>query len=235
VSDCYWMERPGTLTSTTPREVTVTPAALKMHNDCTPCCKCEDFVATKQTIDLIYADYVVLGSDSEDIRDIYSLNRTRWNQDKACREANPQRLVVSVTGGCHVGIGYVFCHMSETCKKPLVVTFTFTSTGHNPLGLPLDKVLDVRQVPGVGRKNDTESPRMTSYVLSGTYPTLVAHWTILNVNQSARLSFLLKACDALDGDSLTVTVNTVFGTESFPELTETVGLDCRPLDADVCS
>jgi len=90
----------------------------------------------------------------------------------------------------------------------------------------------VKLVPDVARKNDGLTGRMRPYTMGGAWPTYTAEWETLNAFHSGRLSFLLKGCDTIDGNSLRVTVTAVFADEAYPAITEVTSFegDCEPAD-----
>jgi hypothetical protein len=230
---CIWFERPGTLTSYSgPREVDVTDNTLQLHNNCEPCCKCEDFVATKQTIDRIYTDYVELAGIAESIRDIYKLNRQRWVDSKNCREADPQRLALVASPEGHIGVGYSFCHMEHECEGPLEVDILLEMYEYNTGG-PIPATRDIQIVPRTTRKSETKVPRMELYEMHFNGTSYEASWANIWAHQAAKLTFLCKVCDAVDGDAMKVTITAdMAGTEYTKE--EWVTIETRSFDDDPC-
>ena len=97
---------------------------------------------------------------------------------------------------------------------------------------PSTVINDVKLVPDVARKNDGLTGRMRPYTMGGAWPTYTAEWETLNAFHSGRLSFLLKGCDTIDGNSLRVTVTAVFADEAYPAITEVTSFegDCEPAD-----
>ena len=242
--ECYWYERPSTVINEGSRYydasgnlieidrlVDVTPNTAQLHNDCTPCCDCDEFVETKQRLDEIFADWKLLGQRAEATRDTYNNNRDRWLEQKTCRENQPQRLIVEASCDGNMGIGYSFCNTTKDCKGPLIVTLAFETFEHGGSGAVAANK-DVKLVPDVARKNDGLTGRMRPYTMGGAWPTYTAEWETLNAFHSGRLSFLLKGCDTIDGNSLRVTVTAVFADEAYPAITEVTSFegDCEPAD-----
>lgn len=227
---CYWLERPTTVLSEYPRVVAVTPATLQINNDCGPCCDCPDYVEVKLAIDALWAKWRTLGQESEAIRDLYADNRQRWLDQKSCREARPQRINLSASCDGFVGVAYTYCHMSPTCSGPLETNFTVTTYRGG-----VATALGENVYPNKTTKNEgSGDSRLHPYNLQGSLPSLVAYWEALDGHKSARLTFLLRMCDAVDGDSVSVTATPTFAGVAGTPTTETVSLVGSCVDEDPC-
>jgi hypothetical protein len=204
-SRCYWLERPGAVTQVSPRIITVTPNTLQLHADCKPCADCDDFVAVKRAIDILWAEWLSLGARAERVRDIYSDNRLRFLQDQQCRTSKVQRLTVRAGPGGFINVGYAFCNFRDDCEGPLEVKFDITTSG---------TVSDIRPVTYQVFKNDLPGGTMEPYTLGGAFPQFTAFWDVVNRKQAARVTFLLHACDAVDGDTFTIVATPTLGITS---------------------
>lgn len=139
---CYRLQRPVEVVSNTPRTVKFAdPAltdeeaasALKLYNDCAPCCDCMDFVRTYEGIRRVWNRYLELGDRAETIRDQYAINIERWNNQKACRDANVPKLILIGEPGSRVFIGGSFCNTTTGCIGPVVLRLTLeTFRGGGP-------------------------------------------------------------------------------------------------------
>lgn len=227
---CYWLERPTTVVSEQPRVLSVTPAALQINNDCDPCCECADYVEVKKAIDRVWAQWRGMGIEAEDIRDLYATSRDRWLEQKACREARPQRLTLTSSCNGFVGFSYTYCHMSDVCDGPLETTFDI-ETFRNGASTALDNHI----FPGRTRKNEgSGDSRLHPYTMQGSLPSVKAYWEALDSHKSARLVALFHVCDAQDGDAFRITATPVFKGVTGTAQTETVALLDPCVDEDPC-
>lgn len=131
---CYRTQRPSIITSTSPRQATLGAAtlsdeadlaALQFFNDCVPCCECDDFVRTYEGLRRVFSQYVDIGSRAEDVRDQLVLNKERWERQLACRRLNALRLVLNQGYDCRIGVGGMFCNLTQCCLGPIHLRFTF--------------------------------------------------------------------------------------------------------------
>jgi hypothetical protein len=90
-----------------------------------PCCTCDDFVQTKLGIDSVFNRWRNIGQTAQTIRDNYSAARTRWLNQKTCRESRNQKLALTSNCAGFIGVGYSFCSNADDCVGPLEVEFGF--------------------------------------------------------------------------------------------------------------
>jgi len=232
---CYWIERPSTIATTSPRTLTVTPNTLQFHNNCRPCCECDDFVEVKKAIDSLFNSWRELGQTAEEIRDLYSGNRSRWISQKECRETRPQKLILEPMCGGYIGLGYSFCNLTRECQGPLSIKVEFETHGYGGTG-PVTRNMDVELVDIRTRKNERGERRLLPYNMGGEYPSYNSYWEVLDYRQSARLSLMLQACEVADGDSITVTITPTFAGVELDPITDTVAFQevCLPEDFNPC-
>jgi hypothetical protein len=233
---CYWYERPSVVLTPgdlyTKRIVRVDPNTIQLHNNCVPCCECDDFVEVKVAIDVQYEDWRDVSKGAELTRDWYSDNRTRWLEQKRCREEQPQRLILESTCGGYVSVGYTYCNTGLDCVGPLEVELCIKTYGYDPGNPASEKELELVLVPNRTRKNNGVSRRMVPYNLVDVRPCFLAFWDTLDSHTPGMLKFILRACDAVDGDSIEITATgTLNGVQSDP-ITELVAFEgaCDPVE-----
>lgn len=158
LTGCYRLQRPNTVISTSPPQVDVTPGALQLFNDCGPCCTCDEFVSVYEAIRILRARYVSLGVRAERARDTYSANRTRWLQQKACRENNPLRLSVFPNCPNQVNIGAGFCNTTKGCLENVQLKFHFT---YNANGINVSTPAGFTLVCGSSFRSGNVKPEIT--------------------------------------------------------------------------
>lgn len=131
---CIRTQRPVGLTSLSPREFayasflltgTQSASAIEMLNDCRNCCDCEYFARTYQGIKRQWFLYQNVAAAAEQTRDTYADNIARWNAQKAIRESDTLRLLVSVDGNCKVSWGLAHCNASKCCISGITVELTW--------------------------------------------------------------------------------------------------------------
>jgi hypothetical protein len=103
-----------------------------------------------------------------------------------------------------------------------------TATGTANLGLKL--------LPDSGRKSEVGNKEMIPYDLQGEFPELSAHWDRVDSGQTAKVVFAVVPCNAIEGDSLTVTATATLDGVEFEPITKTVSLkfECPDID-ELCS
>jgi hypothetical protein len=90
-------------------------AALVLHGDCGPCCECEDYVRVYTGLKTLWNGWRTVAAEAEGVRDRYDENVARWEEQRACREANPARLVTRGERGCKTVVGQSFCNFTACC------------------------------------------------------------------------------------------------------------------------
>jgi hypothetical protein len=90
--------------------------------------------------------------------------------------------------------------------------------------------LHIRLVPHSGKKNDVGNRHLLPYELTGSYPHLKATWLKLNPRQAAQLTLVVFGCNAVDGDSLTVTVQAKLNGQDYGFIEETVSISLQCVD-----
>lgn len=214
VENCLRIQRPVQLTSESPREFrygdialtdTEAKAAIVVHNDCGPCCECDFYVRTYAGLKRQWTLWSGLAQQGEEVRDIIKLNKERWLLQKACREANPLRVILLPEPSCKVVGGAIYCNASKCCLVPVTFRFTFehyrdgvpvTDPGFHPLAC---EVL----VEGSAQKSGEER-----YAWSGTWPVFDVVLDYIDPQDTGRVSFRIctPACTPSDNFRMTVAV-----------------------------
>lgn len=98
--------------------------ALRVENDCRPCCDCDAYVRTYRGLKRVRERWRELAAQAEAVRDTYEDNRARWQAAAACRLLNPSRLVVQPDRDCRTSIGGSYCNVTACCLNALEIRFT---------------------------------------------------------------------------------------------------------------
>lgn len=208
--NCLRLQRPVDITSFSPREATLASdsltdeeaaAALILANDCGPCCTCDDFIASYESLRALVTAYQGLGSRGQTARDLHKDNVERWNDQKSCRESQPFKLVAFPECPCRVQYGLVYCNTTDECLSSLSLKLDFSLYDHGvPISsgtLPGEPICDQTFQDGSG------FPHEELYSLGGTWPRYQARWNYLDPNGSARLRFRMNlGGDCVDGQAL---------------------------------
>ena len=220
---CYAARHPSTIIVPSPRQADVTHAMMQLGNDCSPCCPCEDFVATADYMNATRNHYKAVGRLLESTRDQYHENRRRWLASKCCFERFPLRLVVQPQLCPYLDVGAQFCNLTDHCVGPLQLNINVeifggsAGDGLSLISLSSGSSICVNpqseEVPGFtfARGQNYKLPRRTSevgrYKLGGAHPDYTAYWDAVEAAQSAWVRFRLRfdCCGVTpDGDPLFV-------------------------------
>lgn len=199
-TDCYWISVPGTLDG---GEVTPTPASLQLHNDCSPCCQCEDYVNVYTAMSNLVGIYRKLGVNASQVRDDYSAMKERWNDDKVCRANGPLRLHALARRGGLLDITISYCNFLSGCRGDLTITIEFS---YNVSGQSMAALPDYAFIQTI------HYPFPQPYTLTGDWPEYVAYWDQTEQGKASRLRFVMQAAHPADGDVITITVTAVHAT-----------------------
>lgn len=167
---CLRIYQPSAITSTSPRQASVTGATLELANDCAPCCDCEDFVSVYKALSSIWNNYKEMGQDAEEARDQHAANIDRWNEQKECREAKAGRLVTVGGNGCQITVASMMCNVCDDCQVDIRLRFTFeTFRGGSPTSLPIS----LQDLTIEGSSTDGEIPGSASSVSSNVFDVFI--------------------------------------------------------------
>lgn len=192
-SACYYFRRLGEFDGTT-HQMTPTPAALTLGNDCKPCCECDDYVNTYAGLVRIHERFKGLAQQLAATRDQYHENRARWNQQKQCRENNPLTVTAAVFERQFVEVGVSICNKTAECLRDLDLYVTV-----GPEECPADTLHQRRTyVVSCSMFKTDLANRLQPWSFDGlgannkVQGTLQAHWDAVNPGNSARLRFRLQ-------------------------------------------
>lgn len=176
------------LTVTNPEE-----AQLMIRGDCGPCVTCDDFVRVYKAIKKIDDAGEEIGSRAMGIRDAYTAAVTRWNEEKACREARPLRITSSAyaSGNTQCAVVMVtFCNSLQVCLVDLQLALNWTVSGETIVGeiVAGSTVLYPQGSAGI------------QYNLTGEWPDFGAGWGSVDPGKTVRLKFNICFPGVVSGD-----------------------------------
>jgi len=219
--DCVWYERPGTITNSHPRRVDTVQHTMQLHDNCKPCCECDDYVRVQKAMQKQFEKWRILAKRAERSRDIYADSRRRWLAQKHCREDNPQNLTIYQYCDDKLGIGYGFCNTTDKCRGPLDIAIKIEVFAAGGGGAVPSAASSVKLVPNTAKKSDPATGRMVPVDLPYVGGRWLAHWDLLNSRDGAKLVFMVQGCNILDGGSARVTVSATFAGKAYPDVVET--------------
>jgi hypothetical protein len=120
---CHYVRQP---TEIVDGKVRPTAATLKIGNDCSPCCKKEDFIATYENFRQVYNRWVGVGSNYMSTRDSLVDQIQRFTTVADCRRLDVLDLVARASGGFNVEVLASFCNMQSGCNRNVEIRFGFT-------------------------------------------------------------------------------------------------------------
>lgn len=206
-TDCYWVRRQPIMHDTVNNRVgAITPALLQVGNDCGPCCECAQFVSTARYMNRTRDRYDAIGTEAEQTRDKYHLNRNRWNAGKCCFDTHLLRLQVRAQLCPHIDVLGQFCNWTAECVGPLVMTFDFTETGTYTIDTVV-KIPTAIVTPGFTnarsnmRMENRRSPQTTREFLTGVWPLFTYTFDEVEPYQNVWVKFrlLMENCGVDDG------------------------------------
>ena len=192
---CYWLNRGGpTRRVDDGYALDVNPLianGLQVHNDCAPCCSCDDFVNTYRGIRKLYDKFKDLGERSKVVAEVYKANRERWLEAKTCREASPLRIELFPSAGGHVTVAVSLGNTTGTCLAQGRAEIHFVTSGTDPELVPNSTIW----LPAVAGSYLTDG-------LHGGYPDFYSTWEPMDPGRSGKVRFVLKF-NATAGDAIT--------------------------------
>ncbi len=208
---CHWLERPltGFGATAVPSE-----AALRLHNDCAPCCDCADYENTYRGVRNVFNQFKAIGAGAEVTRGTFRANIDRWNAQRACRAANPTRLALMVSAGGHVGVSAAFCNADDDCKYDVDLELTVSHSG----GQTASVVRGYSAATGSGGTVQQIEPY-------GSHPAFGHYWSALDPGRGVGLRTLFKLSGpVLPGHSVTVTATPRTGGAARPSASATAAM-----------
>lgn len=182
--DCYRLER--TVVSGGPGPATVEPSQLQLHNNCLPCCECQDFENTYQGVRRLYYHYKDLGTSLGSIRDTFLDNRGRWLVERNCRHQKLVKLAGFALQDGSVSLVATLCNHTRHCRYDAKLELNFQhSRGETPT---FDR--------GIIFVTDPESGELMPYRPSvrdnGSWPRIFYTWRQFNAESRLRLMLRLR-------------------------------------------
>lgn len=207
---CYWVERPVTFQDAT---ATVLPAAIRLNNNCGPCCECDDYEKTYQGVRRLYAQFKEIGRRGEVVRGNFRENIARWNAQRECRKNDPTRVTAAASSDGYFGVAVSYCNTDDVCKYELDLKLTF-SHSQGKVGVMVPCMTTVNTYSGgVERKE-----------LYGSWNEWGNYWAALDKGRSLVMATRLRFTDVEPGDSVTVTATPYIAGVAQPSATTTVAL-----------
>lgn len=165
---------------------------LQLGNDCVPCCDCEDFVELAEYMNRIRDQYSDIGQDAMAVRDLYHVNRDRFNAARDCFHRRPLRIFMQPQLCPFMDVVIQFCNQSQNCVEDLELSVTFQIADDTGSAV---QVPGFSMITGAHTKPGRRSPLTERYSLGGMWPTFTAHWDGVEPGASAYVKFRLEFDD----------------------------------------
>lgn len=163
---------------------------LAVGADCTPCCKCSDYVQTAEYLNSLAALYSVIGDRVQAAKLVHYENIEAFNQKRTCTINNPLKLVIVPQCCPEADVVLMLCNSCQTCYPASELTFKLTTltifdfepstgnavaitpnisvvcgsvTARNPAGTTANNNIDVTNIP---RTNGTNSKIGTKFTVN---------------------------------------------------------------------
>jgi hypothetical protein len=222
--ECYRIERPilEVLNPGPPRQVRVRDHALKVSNDCGPCCECEDYINTYEGIRRLRNRYAELDARAKAVRALYISNRQRFIDSAECRVNDRLRVVVRPLCPDEVAVAIGYCNNSDDCLRGLVIPISFqhsaseaslsecdAETTYNGDGSP-EATCNSTFRSGNRDENPAQGNNGSAldfYQLGGEYPHFYAAWERVDPGALAQVTFRLKFPNSQEGDQVEISVD----------------------------
>lgn len=211
---CLWLERP--VDSYDGGVAVVRDAALRLNDDCGPCCSCDDYVDTYRGVRRLYSRYRELGVRAEQTRNDLAGVIDQYVAAKNCQKANDTtflKLFALGDGVLEVRAG--FTNFDPQCKYDAALELRFSATdGVNTPGIQLSGSTFVSTPDNTGELKD----------LSGTWPVYVNRWDFVGPSTAVSFAARFRFSFRLGGGSVTVTATPTVSGVAYPAATRTAGL-----------
>ena len=97
--------------------------------DCTPCCKCDDYVDMAEFMNKVRDKYRKLGDRVTRIKHIHEDNIAKWKAKRSCSLGTPLKLVMLPQCCPKFDVLIMFCNPCDKCTPPSTLTLNLTSAG----------------------------------------------------------------------------------------------------------
>jgi hypothetical protein len=200
------------------RTAKVRAHALELHNDCGPCCDCQDFINVYEAIRRLRSIYENLQLRAAEVLEDYSENRERFIKDQLCRDLRKLRVVMQAICPDELAIAVGYCNNTDECLENVTVVINFQYTDEPGEGCTAETTYEgTAEVlcDSTFRRGNISSdapPPLSSfhgdpYQLGGSWPYYYAYWERVNPGDMATVSFRLDFANSQGGDKVEVVVD----------------------------
>jgi hypothetical protein len=188
--------------------------ALRIDSDCAPLCPDSYYIRVHRGMLRMWDRWKTLAEDLEAVRDDYRTVKARWDAQRACRLANPIRLVVAAEKGCKFTIGGLFCNMSGVCLANTEIRFKLTLRDRDAVDLATGSPCSQAVIQSSFTKGQEY------YDMGGTWPQYFASFPYINSQDTSSVRFrvCVPGCTSTKSLQVEMTVHgpDVEGSENYP-------------------
>lgn len=203
--------------------------ALRLFDDCEPCCTCDDYAATYLGLKRVWDRWQAVATGLEASRDTHQDNVDRWNDAAECLAQPSAKVAAHLIdeGSCRFVVGGMYCNASECRLGPTEIRFTFilyedgVAVGSPPAATVCDTYVE-------GGGADGEE----AYSPAGAWPVVRYHFDCIDFAKSAVAKMRLCLPDCVAGQTLQVFVS-VHTQDAVTAAGETCALDSDTPPAEV--
>lgn len=124
--ECYRSEIP--VSNPTGDPFVIVPNTLKLYNDCSPCCSCDDYVQVYDSVlRNLYTNAKKVSDQAYYVRDQLQSIVDRWKTEKECREEPTLEVRVTPIPGWLVGVQMIVRNNGKDCSMDLKLAGTIKS------------------------------------------------------------------------------------------------------------
>ncbi len=208
---CYRIERPSTVDEdASPPAAVFTEAALQLHNDCGPCCECDDFVNVYTALDQLWETYRALGVRAMALRDALgvgpdSIIERYKARTLSCSTCN-LRMGLAVVPGNVVSASVEFCNNTPDLHPGGRMTITIAASvpPHVKIGLICGSTFISGDV-------NSSNCDFNNDALDGAYPNYYHDFAEIPSGSKASVAFQLIYPTSLYGSPVNVTITARLG------------------------
>lgn len=177
---------------------------LQISSDCTACCPCDYFVRTYKGVSRMWDKWQLVTSQLESVRDTYTENRDRWNDQRDCRINNSAKLNVISPGACTLDVSATYCNLTENCLQPVEMRIKLTAYNGAVEYTPTLIGCITAFISGSNTQGEE------SYNLAGSWPQYYAVFPYVNPQDviSLKARFCLDTCTEDISIKVELTVHT---------------------------
>jgi len=156
---------------------------LQLGNNCTPCCDCDDYVATAAYMNELGNTYAALGADAAKAGQRYRDAHARWETVRNCVLTHPLQIILRPQYAPFLDVAVQFNNVGSVCLHNVTVRVTLSTVPEGGVGIQVTGYTFIS-----GPTLDVDAAR---YVMGGEWPEFTATWDSVPPGTSVNARFRL--------------------------------------------